>query len=61
MKIKAGANALLLMAQDRQSLGTFGDICLPQQCAKRTLCYTPSAFKKIDPQFHRQGLSLVSN
>lgn len=28
MKIKAAKNALLWMAEDRQSLWTFGDICL---------------------------------
>ncbi len=53
MKIKAATNALLLMAEDRRSLWTFGDIYFhnlirqydsPQ---KKTLCYIPSPFKSI--------------
>lgn len=54
MKIKAATNALLLMAEDRRSLWTFGDICLhnliPQYDSpqKKTLCYIPSPLKKIE-------------
>lgn len=51
MKIKAATNALLLMAEDRRSLWTFGDIYFhnlirqydsPQ---KNTLCYILSPLK----------------
>lgn len=43
MKIKA-TNALLLMAEDRQSLWTFGDICLRNlipQCEKKDIVLYP--------------------